>query len=104
MRRCKCDRCKIGEPFTEDQCALCWLYHNNPRYKKHWDSHKTNIVLGPCANLGKATGERRECKTCTGTVQIKLMACTVYEQCTTVKKLEGLVCCRGCSSYQKMEE
>jgi hypothetical protein len=36
-RPCVCDRCKIGEPWTSDQCVRCWQYHNNPRYRTLWD-------------------------------------------------------------------
>ena len=37
MRPCTCDRQRQG-PFTEDQCWLCWLYHNSARYRALWDS------------------------------------------------------------------
>ena len=36
MRPCTCEKVRPGEPYTLDQCRLCWLYHNDPVYRKAW--------------------------------------------------------------------
>jgi hypothetical protein len=27
-------------PYTQDQCYLCWLYHNHPGYRRRWDGEE----------------------------------------------------------------
>jgi hypothetical protein len=47
MRKCTCDKCEIGSPFSSGQCRLCWLYHNDPRYQKLWGGtleHAENFI------------------------------------------------------------
>lgn len=45
MRRCTCDKV--------DKCRLCWLYHNDPRYKKLWGrGQPARPVRAPCAHEG----------------------------------------------------
>lgn len=37
MRPCVCDRFVPGEPWVLGRdCRLCYLYHNDPRYKALW--------------------------------------------------------------------
>lgn len=39
MRPCNCERTPPkGEPYNPDYCRLCWLYHNDDRYRKLWDN------------------------------------------------------------------
>lgn len=52
-----------------------------------------------CAHLGEPTGERRQCPTCSGTVLVKLTACTVHGVCSVGKKIDGIACCVDCSDY-----
>lgn len=35
-RPCGCDRCVIDGPCSEGDCRLCWLFHNDQRYKNLW--------------------------------------------------------------------
>ncbi len=37
-RPCICDRFVQGQPYTQDQCRLCYLYHHDPQYKVLWDN------------------------------------------------------------------
>ena len=39
-----CGGCERGAPFDgpydiKRQCRLCWLYHNSPAYRAHWDGN-----------------------------------------------------------------
>lgn len=61
-------------------------------------------VPAACAHLGQATGETATCKTCKGSVQLKLFACEVYGTCTIAKKSGALACCAKCPSYTPKKE
>lgn len=38
-RPCGCDSCVIGEPWVRQRdCRDCWLYWNDPRYRRIWTS------------------------------------------------------------------
>jgi hypothetical protein len=52
-----------------------------------------------CVHLGGETGERRQCPTCAGHVEIKLRACAEHGSCTLYKLLDDVVCCQGCPDY-----
>jgi len=54
----------------------------------------------PCVFLGQPTGETVGCKTCGGSIQLKLYSCVKHSTCTVnVKKpVEGIANCR-CSDY-----
>ena len=54
----------------------------------------------PCVHLGKDTGLRRMCPSCRGHVEVKLRECSIYGQCTTQKRIDGLACCQNCQSYK----
>lgn len=56
-----------------------------------------------CQHLGGATGERRECPSCTGHVEIKLLACSLHGQCTPYKQLDGVAYCGNCPDYTAKE-
>jgi hypothetical protein len=50
----------------------------------------------PCVRLGEPTGETRACKSCKGSVRLKLLACGKHGACTTDKPVPGVACCRTC--------
>lgn len=53
----------------------------------------------PCIHLG-AELRREQCQTCAGNVQVKVMACEVFGECTAGKALPGVQCCGGpCPKY-----
>ncbi len=98
-RPCLCDKAVTGQPFTTDQCRLCWLYHKDPAYRQFWDSAASPVYAPPsqpCLYLGDETGERRPCQTCAGRVQLKLRHCVLYGVCTESKPLPMVPCCQSC--------
>lgn len=54
------------------------------------------VAAVACAHLGGPTGEARQCPTCAGRVEVKLLACAVHGSCTPVKRVGGVACCRDC--------
>jgi hypothetical protein len=54
---------------------------------------------GTCTHLGAATGETQECRTCAGSVRIKLFECALHGQCTLYKPLCQIHCCQTCPDY-----
>jgi hypothetical protein len=79
-RPCTCDRLPPpGEPYSTAYCRLCWLYHNDPAYKQHWDGEPslttkavnfgTAIVNHVMGGMKKASSELQlirisECQKC----------------------------------------
>jgi hypothetical protein len=55
---------------------------------------------GPCRHLGEPTGQREECSSCAGRVEIKLRACAVHGSCTTDRQVPSAAFCPGCRDYQ----
>ncbi len=49
-----------------------------------------------CPHRGAPTGETVPCKSCRGTVQLKVLACAVHGSCTVGRKVDGHACCQGC--------
>lgn len=101
--------CPVDPPCG--QCRFCVRYRDDPVFRERWDARERGEILPqverpkakgqePCIHLGEPTGERQVCDTCSGKVEIKLMACDVYGKCTTYKKLDGVACCIGCPTYQ----
>lgn len=59
-----------------------------------------------CRHLGPVTGETRVCPSCRGHVEVKVHKCSIYEECTTDKKVSDLHCCNPsdkCPSYMPLE-
>src|SRR5581483_7077040 len=102
---------RCGKPR---ECHLCFLYethegHNrvwggdgrvrhDPELAAHWDAILTTAPQPrrePCRHLGAETGERRECPSCTGNVQIKLFACAKHGVCSVARNV-GAACCATC--------
>jgi hypothetical protein len=56
-RPCECDRQQGGPWVKGRDCRPCWLYHNDPRYKKLWDraSPKTIRAKAKQPALSEAT-------------------------------------------------
>lgn len=48
---------------------------------------------------------RREvCKTCQGTVKVKVFSCKIHGECTIGKKLKSTECCKSCNEYTVPKE
>lgn len=58
----------------------------------------------PCKHLGGETGRQVECSTCTGKVELPLLACAIHGACTQSKiadvKHGKVACCRVCDQYE----
>lgn len=60
-----------------------------------------NRAQVPCRFLGEETGEVSDCKTCTGRVSLKVLACDKFGKCTVLKKADGVKdCCATCRAYE----
>ncbi len=95
-RPCTCDNLPSpGEPWAKGYCRLCWLYHNDERYRRKWDELGLGDLLR-CRHLGEATGQTVVCGTCSGHVELKLFACAIHSTCTTAKQATGHACCAVC--------
>jgi len=56
-----------------------------------------------CGHRGDLTGDVVECPTCSGTVRLKLRACTIHGTCTEAKPVTGHGCCQGCPDRKAAE-
>lgn len=115
-RPCLCSEIPPGSPFNGNQCYLCWLYSNNPKYKAYWDSdghaqniHPVPIVASkwarrPCKFLGEKTGRTVKCKTCTKTIDVPLVSCSIFGFCTERVLAHGHQCCSICDKREDSGE
>jgi hypothetical protein len=103
--RCDASHCDlaspIGAPGDSDRCVICWQYHHSPPHNALWGGSGIRATARgnssmPCIHLGGETGERRNCPTCQGHVEVKLRECALHGQCSTRKKLDNIACCAGC--------
>lgn len=77
-------------------CFGCYLVDHEPGQKSEPIKQRPS-----CVYLKEDSGERRECRGCTGTVQLKIMVCAVHGRCTLAKKIdEGIACCKSCADYR----
>lgn len=60
---------------------------------------KTSRLDDPCPYLGQPTGEERACKTCAGSVSLKVLACSLHTRCTVAKPVDGVACCEKCDDH-----
>ncbi len=80
----------------------------NQTYPQHTAAPATGVPSAPshrfalpvCPLRGEPTGETRDCPTCSGTVRIKLLACSLHGECTDSKLIAGVYCCRTCPDRQ----
>ena len=54
----------------------------------------------PCIHRGQLTGERIDCKTCSGHVSLLVLACKIHGSCTMAKAVPDKACCAVCGDYQ----
>jgi hypothetical protein len=85
-------------PCTAEQSA---------RWRAVWDglpvSPRAAPRTRPCVHLGPPTGARRLCPSCSGHVEVKVLACVLYGACTVARRAEGLQCCATCPDYRAGE-
>ena len=93
-RPCTCDDCDPlpWAPYQSGQCRLCWLYHHDPAYQRHWDGETEEAPARrslPCVQLGEVLDKQgcpcpglwlRECHL-HGTITIQTCkTCPDYEE------------------------
>jgi hypothetical protein len=105
-RPCTCDRQNQGLPYTLDQCRLCWLYHNDQRYKVLWDGADLPPITQQIGTLATSTARymasgflkvplevlqtrRQICQTCDrwDSDQNRCRACGCYLEAKFLNKL-----------------
>src|ERR1700682_1327085 len=99
----KCD-CQVAGCCPRHQMEksehLLHLCRTRDDYRNLWDQ-RVGIQPDPgepfartatCAYRGPAV-RRQQCETCSGHVEVKVLACAVHSECTIGKRLEGLACC-----------
>ena len=79
-----------------DSCSICRQF--TPGHRNGKRDQPANKA--PCSHLGEPTGEVRECKTCSGKVTLKVLACDVRGKCTVAKPIDGIACCKTCTPEQ----
>lgn len=96
-------KCRSKHPIASewmDKCHFCKLAVTNPAYRAWGDGAtppvRAKFELPVCPNRGDPTGETRPCPTCTGTVAVPLLSCSVHGECTDSKLVAGVKCCRIC--------
>ena len=89
--------------MPKEGCRICYLALTDPRYQKMWGvlpdpiptagqikSHQGSKEDGLlCVRLGAET-RRTPCKSCAGTVQVKVFSCPLHTECTIVKPVDGI--------------
>ena len=81
-----------------ERCAICRGFVPPSQLKRRQAAASVSPPL--CKFLGELTGETVLCKSCAGTVKIKLRTCEVYGSCTEAKKVGDTACCNGCPSKE----
>ncbi len=93
-----------------DACPSGWCRHAlsvNPALGRRWwgDAVVAGARAlpplwpsGACRHLGGET-RRERCPSCRGRVEVKVLSCAIYGECTTHKKVGAMACCHGCPSY-----
>lgn len=89
-------------PFGGQICGYCQAMVTDP------DQECTATVFPPmpsasaprlnCLHLGDEL-RRVGCSTCSGTVELKVLACEVHGECTIATELPGVKCCAMCGDY-----
>jgi hypothetical protein len=109
---CKCKQFVPGQPWRPGQCAVCWHYHHTPAFREGHGERRPAIAATPgreaktasprpkCNRRGEPTGEKVQCRTCSGRVELKLFSCSVHGRCTLGKSVPGIACCKGCEDYR----
>lgn len=64
------------------------------------DPSTAKNVRASCVHKGSET-RKRQCESCAGKVDIKLLRCRVHGECTSKKIFEDVASCDGCSFYRE---
>lgn len=117
-RPCQCDKVHLGQPWSADQCLVCWYWHHSLFHRQHWNGtipvpaapklqrifvaeRKHNL----CVYRGLPTGEVRDCNTCGGKKSIPLVQCAIHGSCTVENRLQNSTAwCATCLQHQPILE
>lgn len=58
------------------------------------------FINPPCAHRGGHVGESL-CRTCSGSVRVKVFECAVHGRCTVQKPVNGAATCTGCKDRRE---
>lgn len=93
-------KCVKRHPILRpDSCAICRGFVPQTPNFRHEPPRRELLTLLPCVHLGEPTGETRECKTCGGSVKLKLLTCEIHGLCTVARRVDGVACCNGCKDH-----
>lgn len=73
-----------------------WFPGNLERPGKRGASAAQSAAPLPCPHRGADTGRRYRCGSCSGAVELKVLACSVHGACTVAKPAAGVACCATC--------
>jgi hypothetical protein len=94
---CRSPKLIVGPVGVEASlCSVCYCRDHEPVAAVSVVASRAPL---PCVHLGGDSGERRQCRTCSGHVEIKLRACAKYGACTPHGFLDDVACCQGCPDY-----
>ncbi len=74
-------------------------------YRRVWRGQPANpprqpALIPDCRFRGPPTGEEIGCRSCGGSVRLKVFECSVHGSCTIGKKTDGRACCKGCGQRE----
>ncbi len=89
---------RAGQPWTRDQCLLCWKAVNQPT--RAIGPGAPPARRAPCKHLGNYTGETVVCGTCPSKPRFKLHLCEVHGQCLPLSRSQpDAHGCLDCPDY-----
>lgn len=93
MRRCECDRM--------EKCRLCWLWHNDARYRRHW-WRGVAVIDDPPAQRRPCLHEGPIVEHCPrGNELLHVRDCAVHDRCT--RGPSRIRSCSSCGDYRAPE-
>ncbi|MFQ5732191.1 MAG: hypothetical protein ACE5KM_09570 [Planctomycetaceae bacterium] len=57
----------------------------------------------PCRHQGEHL-RVQQCRSCAGSVRLKVFACPLHDECTIGKTISGIACCTLCDDYERNTE
>lgn len=96
-RPCQCDRCEKLGPYRAGDCALCWNWHNSPRYRAHWS--RAPIPPRPRRHPVPCVHEGQVIERCPfGDEARHVRDCDIHDRCT--RGLSRIRSCADCPDYE----
>jgi SAM-dependent methyltransferase len=90
-----------GQPWTPDVCLLCWRALNRPaQVVKHGGPRPPVNQRRRCRHRGDETGDRVQCPTCRGRVQLKVFSCAIHGTCVLEKPNGSVRDCASCADHE----